>query len=106
MLNVSGQLYQTSVPTLLADAASRFVDIINHIKSYKIVGVYRYFLDRHCKLFQFVLNHLRNGAVTDLDDLPNAVMTLSLLKKEARFFKLQSLVDIITVKMNSGKLNN
>ena len=99
MLNVSGQLYQTSVPTLLADPNSRFVDIIKHIKPYKIVGVYRHFLDRHSKLFQFVLNHLRNGAITDLDDLPTDVMTLSLLKNEPIFFNLKSLSDTITRKM-------
>ena len=93
-LNVSGTLYQTSVPTLTADPEGYLAAMVapgSKMQPYQTNGVQKYFLDRHAKLFQYILNHLRNQATTDQDMLPNDPETLSLLKCEAIFFGLKSL---------------
>ena len=90
-LNVGGTTYSTTKESLLSEPNSLFTSKYNQsTNSFDFIkdAEGRFFIDRDGKLFQFILDFLRNKKVvlpTDFADRPR-------LKNEAEFYKLTAMV--------------
>lgn len=91
-LNVGGVHYTTTLKTLLSEQDSKLYEIFNGkpddvIKDSK--G--RIFIDRDGVLFRYILDYLRDAAIT----LPDGFREKDRLRKDAEYYKLNGLIKCI-----------
>ena len=86
-LNVGGVFYTTSLATLTREANSHLAAIFMGKKSVEKDAKGKYFLDRDGVLFRYVLDFLRNEALT----LPEGFRERERLRREAIFYGLPGL---------------
>jgi hypothetical protein len=95
VLNVGGSRYTTNIDTLTREKDTFFTDCFsrdweqesdNHDRSI--------FVDRNGQIFTYILEYLRTNAVED-DVINNELLRQSLMI-EARYFRLQNLINILT----------
>lgn len=87
-LNVGGQLYTTSLTTLLRDQESLLNAMFTGRQKVLRDSRGRYFIDRDGALFRYILDYLRNSKLT----LPEKFTELQQLIAEAEYFRLKGLV--------------
>ncbi|OWF45428.1 BTB/POZ domain-containing protein KCTD4 [Mizuhopecten yessoensis] len=91
ILHVWGRRYETSASTLQSEPSSilaKMVSPTSCMKPYEVDNIYTYFIDRNGKLFEHVLEFLRNGADITIRNLPNNLWVLRELIIEAEYFEL------------------
>jgi hypothetical protein len=101
-LNVGGTKFETSVPTLQSDPSSLLARMIlpsSPLKPYAVDKIYTYFPDRDPKLFAFILNYLRYGADLPINFIPAELPLLFALQREAQFFCLSGLENLLQEKI-------
>ncbi|XP_043279864.1 BTB/POZ domain-containing protein KCTD16 [Venturia canescens] len=86
-LNVGGVFYTTSLSTLTRETDSHLAAIFTGKKSVEKDAKGKYFLDRDGVLFRYVLDFLRNQALT----LPEGFRERERLRREAIFYGLPEL---------------
>jgi len=89
ILDIGGVHYSTTAFTLEKYPESLFGSIIN--KEWQDETVRTLFIDRDPTHFRYIVNFLRDGAVDMPDDLP----TRKELLREAKFYNLTTMADII-----------
>lgn len=100
--NVGGTRYSTSTTTLTRDPNSMLATMLHQSNEINLIHHgQEIFIDRNGKLFEYVLDYLRDGA-TDLT-LPNDKVLLEKLLKEADFYQLNEFSTII--KQKSGDIH-
>lgn len=88
-LNVGGVHYTTSLKTLTKDKQSKLQDIFGeNLTSVTKDAKGRYFLDRDGVLFRYILDYLRDEAIS----LPEGFRENGRLRKEAEYFNLNGLI--------------
>ncbi|GMH33978.1 hypothetical protein BSKO_01812 [Bryopsis sp. KO-2023] len=94
ILNVGGILYTTSADTLKAVDSSYFSLMLNGVWEPSRTKDGHIFVDRNGKLFEYVLEYLRDHSQADSEDypLPDDLSSLRALKREADFYLLPALV--------------
>lgn len=93
-LNIGGQVFATTLPTLLRER-SMFSGMFSGMFGLQKDSAGAYFLDRDPTYFRHVLNFLRDGSVPPLDGLtPN---DKKLLMREARYYQCTGLITALTV---------
>ncbi|CAE7444843.1 Kctd8 [Symbiodinium necroappetens] len=98
-LNVGGKEYVTSLSTLRRVDSGMLAKMFgSNLPSATIGGAY--FIDRDGDLFRFVLSYLRDGAV----ELPSSFQELRRLEREASFFLLPGMLQLIRSKMSEVHL--
>ncbi|CAE7238000.1 Kctd8 [Symbiodinium sp. CCMP2456] len=98
-LNVGGKEYVTSRSTLRRGDSGMLAKMFeSNLPSATIGGAY--FIDRDGDLFRFVLSYLRDGAV----ELPGSFQELRRLEREANFFMLPGMLQLIRSKMSEVHL--
>ena len=86
-LNVGGQLYTTSLPTLLKDSDSLLSAMFSGRQKIPRDSRGRFFIDRDGVLFRYILDYLRNSKLA----LPEEFMERERLVVEAEYFKLKGM---------------
>lgn len=87
-LNVGGQLYTTSLPTLLKDSESLLSAMFSGRQKIPRDSRGRFFIDRDGTLFRYILDYLRNSKLA----LPEGFNERERLATEAEYFKLKGMV--------------
>ncbi|EDO34699.1 predicted protein [Nematostella vectensis] len=90
-LNVGGQLYTTSLPTLLKDSESLLSSMFSGRQKIPRDSRGRFFIDRDGVLFRYILDYLRNCKLA----LPEGFNERERLTMEAEHFKLKGMVRAI-----------
>ncbi|KAK3755848.1 hypothetical protein QZH41_003946 [Actinostola sp. cb2023] len=98
-LNVGGQLYTTSLPTLLKDSDSLLSAMFSGRQKIPRDSRGRFFIDRDGVLFRYILDYLRNCKLA----LPEAFNERDRLLTEAEHFKLKGMVRAIQREGDSVK---
>lgn len=95
-LNVGGKRYETSLATLKRDPHSFFAKLVrNGDFSSK-----EFFIDRNGQYFEYILDYLRQPATWEP---PIDKETRTILRREADFYSLPGLVQILEQKYNLAK---
>ena len=94
-LNVGGQYFTTSKTTLCAEKDSMLAIMFSGYHSLNKSEDGSYFIDADGTHFHTILNYLR-GRIKDTCDLPEEKKTLLKLQKEADFYQLRGLKDILS----------
>ena len=97
-LNVGGQLYTTSLSTLLRDPESVLANMFSGRQRVIRDSRGRFFIDRDGVLFKFVLDFLRNNNLT----LPDKFTEYERLLTEAEHYGIKGLVKAVKMYMISG----
>ena len=97
-LNVGGQLYTTSLPTLLKDAESLLSAMFSGRHKIPRDSRGRFFIDRDGTLFRFILDYLRNSKLA----LPEGFNERERLLGEAEYFKLKGMIRELQQKTRGG----
>ena len=95
-LNVGGKLYSTSKSTLCTQKDSMLAAMFSGHHKFKKTENGSYFIDADGKHFGIILNYLR-GRIIYSTDLLEDRKTLMELKKEADFYNLADLKDLIDI---------
>ena len=95
-LNVGGELYSTSRSTLCTQKDSMLAAMFSGHHKLKKTENGSYFIDADGKHFRIILNYLR-GRIIYSTDLLEDRKTLMELKKEADFYNLAGLMDLIDI---------
>lgn len=95
-LNVGGELYSTSRSTLCTQKDSMLAAMFSGHHKLKKTENGSYFIDADGKHFRIILNYLR-GRIIYSTDLLEDRKTLMELKKEADFYNLAGLKDLIDI---------
>ena len=102
VLNVGGVKIQTSAPILMRDPCSilaALVSPLSPLKPYVVHGTYHYYIERDGRLFNHILNYLRNGCPQILHSLPDGISDLRQLQEEANFYVLRHLELLVQQKL-------
>eukprot|EP00062_Callorhinchus_milii_P006930 gi/632947992/ref/XP_007889349.1/ PREDICTED: BTB/POZ domain-containing protein KCTD21-like [Callorhinchus milii] len=89
-LNVGGRLYSTSLTTLTRYPESMLGSMFSGAMPTSD-SQENYFIDRDGEMFRYILNFLRSSHL----DLPVDFQELDLLKREADFFQIQPLLELL-----------
>ena len=89
-LTVGGQYFTTSIQTLTKDPNSMLATMFSGKNEMKPSEDGSFFIDRDGTHFRLVLNYLRNGELVLPGDASNFVKEL---EAEAKFYKLQGILD-------------
>ena len=95
ILNVGGERYTTSVETLTHEKDTFFTALFS--KQWQLERDPKddsIFIDRNGKLFTYILEYLRTNVLLD-DVMKNEILRQKLVI-EAQYFRLQSLIDVLT----------
>ena len=95
-LNVGGQLYSTSKSTLCSQKETMLATMFSGYHQLKKMENGSYFIDADGKHFGTILNYLR-GRIVYSTDLIEDRKTLTELKKEADFYNLVHLRDLVDI---------
>ena len=95
-LNVGGQIYSTSKSTLCSQKESMLAAMFSGHYKLKKMENGSYFIDADGKHFGIILNYLR-GRIIYSTDLPEDKKTLMELEKEADFYNLVYLKDLVSI---------
>lgn len=87
-LSVGGTKYQTALSTLTSETSSMLAAMFSGRHTIEQDEEGRYFLDRDGKLFNYILNYLRNNELI----LNGDEFLINSLLREAEYFQLDSLV--------------
>lgn len=87
-LNVGGQLYTTSLPTLLKDPDSLLSAMFSGKHKIPRDSRGRFFIDRDGMLFRYILDYLRNSKLA----LPENFNERDRLLVEAEYFRLKGII--------------
>ena len=96
-LNVGGQVFETSKPTLLAEPGSMFYALIHSGAFVPDAQTGDFFIDRDPKFFGVLLHYLRDNRRDghlnlDMDDLSPAGKEM--LRSDVEYYQLESLMNI------------
>jgi len=94
-LNIGGGVFITSAETLVRYSAGLLAQIAVEAKNQSTIRTF--FIDRDPTHFRTILNYLRNGAPL----LPDDTLQLKELQREAQYYGLLELDNLITLKINS-----
>ena len=97
-LNVGGQIYLTSKSTLCSQKDSMLAAMFSGYHKLKKMENGSYFIDADGKHFGIILNYLR-GRIIYSTDLPEDRRTLMELEKEAHFYNLVHLKDLVCIRL-------
>lgn len=101
-LNVGGSRYSTSTTTMNRDANSMLaVMLLQENEKTLINNGQEIFIDRNGKMFEYILDYLRNGLEKTI--LPDDGHFLERLLNEADFYQLNELVQFIKQKLTEMK---
>ncbi|CAF2225380.1 unnamed protein product [Rotaria magnacalcarata] len=103
ILNVGGDRFTTSVETLIVEKATFFTALFS--KQWQLERNPKddsIFIDRNGKLFTHILEYLRTNVVLD-DVMKNETLRQKLII-EARYFRLHSLIEILTEPDRSAEI--
>jgi hypothetical protein len=103
ILNIGGELFTTSKPTLRADPSSILASLVSDASIPTLTGLFHYFLDRSPKAYHLIISYLRNNCRLDLISLPQDVPSLQELLCECAFLELDDLTKQIEQRIK-GKL--
>ena len=95
-LDVGGQIYSTSKSTLCSKKESMLAKMFSGYHKLEKSENGTYFIDADGTYFGYILNHLR-GRIQYASDLPEDRNVLLQLKKEADFYILNELKDLINI---------
>ena len=95
-LNIGGQLYSTSKSTLCSQQESMLAAMFSGYHQLKKMENGSYFIDADGKHFGTILNYLR-GRIVYSTDLIEDRKTLTELRKEADFYNLVHLRDLVDI---------
>lgn len=98
-LNVGGQLYTTSLPTLSKDPQSILHAMFNGSQRVPKDSRGRYFIDRDGVLFRYILDFLRNFRLT----LPDGFAEVDRLLVEAEHFKITAMQEALAKEIRTRK---
>lgn len=101
-LNVGGQLYTTSLPTLLKDSDSLLSAMFCGKQKIPRDSRGRFFIDRDGVLFRYILDYLRNSKLA----LPEEFMEKERLLVEAEYFKLKGMARALQRETENNKKNS
>lgn len=88
-IDIGGTEYTSSLETLTRFPDSRLARMFNGSIPIVLDSLKQhYFIDRDGKMFRHILNYLRTGTLT----IPDSYAEVNLLKEEARYYELHSLV--------------
>lgn len=88
-IDVGGTIYTSSLETLTRFCDSRLARMFNGSIPIVLDSLKQhYFIDRDGKMFRHILNYLRTGTLT----IPDSYAEMTLLKEEAKYYELHSLV--------------
>lgn len=93
-LNVGGHAFTTSVATLTQDTNSMLAAMFSGRYELKQESDGSYFVDRDGTHFRLILNFLRDGGI-DVETLPKINRAARELLTEARFYRIQGLVELV-----------
>ena len=93
-LNIGGNYYSTSKPTLCSQKNSMLAAMFSGYHKLTKSEDGSYFIDADGKHFDIIVNHLR-GRIQYAIDLPENRRTLLELRKESDFYNLVVLKDLI-----------
>ena len=88
-LNIGGQHFTTNPQTLTRDPNSMLAAMFSGKFQVKPSEDGSFFIDRDGTYFRFILNYLRNGELI----LPDGATFLKELEAEAKFYRLQGILD-------------
>lgn len=97
-LNVGGAFFATSLDTLTRRQDTMLASMFSGRHPLLKDGSGRYFIDRDGAMFNYILNFLRDGEV----DLPREHHALSRIRREARYYGLTELDQIITAQLGDA----
>ena len=97
-LNIGGELYTTSLTTLLRDPESLLANIFSGQQRITRDSRGRFFIDRDGRLFKFVLDFLRNNNLT----LPDKFTEYERLLLEAEYYEIKGLIKSVKLCLISG----
>lgn len=103
-VNVGGMHHVTSRSTLCADKNSMLTAMFSGIHKLETLKDGSYFIDADGTHFRIILNYLR-GRIVYSDDLPSDKETLVELRREADFYNLLDLKDMINVSLKVSSRN-
>ena len=103
-VNVGGMHYVTSRSTLCADKNSMLTAMFSGIHKVETLKDGSYFIDADGTHFRIILNYLR-GRIVYSDDLPSDREILVELRREADFYNLLDLKDMINVSLETSSRN-
>ena len=92
-LDVGGHIYSTSLSTLTRDKSSMLAVMFSGRHKLVLSKENTYFIDRDGTHFRFILNYLRGDL--HVDTFPNDVTVLKEIQREADYFQLSGLFEII-----------
>ena len=98
-LNVGGQLYTTSLTTLLRDPESLIAAMFSGRQRILRDSRGRFFIDRDGQLFRYILDYLRNSRLT----LPEDFTEKERLLAEAEYFQLKGLIKALKQQIGPSK---
>lgn len=101
-LDIGGQIYTTSLQTLKRDADSMLAAMFSGRYELKKEADNSYFIDRDGTYFRYILNFLRDGYI-DEGTLPNETNVVKELLREAKYYKLGSLVIYLEKLLPNGE---
>ncbi|XP_022784375.1 BTB/POZ domain-containing protein KCTD21-like isoform X2 [Stylophora pistillata] len=99
-LNIGGDCYTTSRPTLTKYPGTKLADIFSPKSTTIRAEDCTFFFDRDGTHFKFILNYLRTGKLT----LPEGETALRQLQEEADFYQIKAMLD--ELEFNSEILTN
>ena len=101
ILDIGGQIYSTTKSTLCLKKESMFAKMFSGYHNLAKLENGAYFIDADGTYFGYILNYLR-GRIQYASDLPENRGTLLQLKKEADFYNLNELMDLINVRLSKS----
>ena len=100
VLCIGGKRFYTSKVTLRADPNSFFSKMLREDSPMRPYNSNEYFIDRNPAHFNLILDYLRDGAHMDIALLPSEREYLMELLKEARFYMLGRLQEIVQERLS------
>lgn len=97
-LDVGGYIYSTSLTTLTRDKSSMLAAMFSGRHKLLLSKENTYFIDRDGTYFKYILSYLRGNL--HLDTFPDDVTILKEIQREADYFQLTGLVDMIELILN------
>lgn len=90
-LNVGGKIFCVSKKILIKEEGTYFLFVLSHPEQFLCDDDGAYFIDRNPKIFPYILDYLRDGEITEMEEINNVLVRKIL--KEAQFFKITGLIE-------------
>uniref|UniRef100_A0A914V2G4 BTB domain-containing protein n=1 Tax=Plectus sambesii TaxID=2011161 RepID=A0A914V2G4_9BILA len=98
LLDVGGRVFKTTEYTLLSVPNNYFCQLLQQSAQdqNESRAVKQIFIDRDGRLFEYIIGYMRDGSMIEL---PKDTATLNDLRKEAHFYSMPSLVQLVDARL-------